>query len=221
MIDTNIDFRPFFISLQVASISVVLTFVLGLFAANYVYKLNFGKGIIDTLFTLPMILPPTVSGAYLLMFFGRNTGIGKLLENFGIQIVFTRIGAVIAAIFVGFPLMYRATRGAFEQIDENIINAAKTLGISNTKIFWTIKIPMAKGGIIAGVVLAFSRALGEFGATIMLAGNIPGRTQTMSIAVFSAINAGNRAVANTWTIILTAISFIILIVMNRFSYKKR
>ncbi|MCL2234978.1 MAG: molybdate ABC transporter permease subunit [Defluviitaleaceae bacterium] len=209
------DFRPFVISIQVAVTATVFTFFLGLFAANFVYKMKRGKGIIDTLFTLPMILPPTVAGFFLLTTFGRQGFVGSFLESvFDIRIVFTPTGAVIASIFVAFPLMYRTARGAFEQIDQNVIYAAQTLGFSRHKIFWTLKVPMAKSGILAGAVLAFARALGEFGATMMLAGNIPGRTQTMAIAVFSAVNTGNIQLAYTWVAILTAMSFAMIMLMN-------
>jgi len=211
------DFRPFFISIQVAFLATFVTFFLGLIAANFVYKLKRGKGLIDTLFTLPMILPPTVAGFFLLLVFGRNGLIGSFLASIGISVVFSWVGAVIAAIFVSFPLMYRTARGAFEQIDPNVIHAAETLGFSKRKIFWTIKVPMAKSGILAGTILAFARALGEFGATIMLAGNIPGRTQTMAIAVFSAVSAGNRALAYIWVAILSMMSFVMIMLMNRWT----
>lgn len=208
------DFRPFFISIQVAVLATIVTFFVGLAAANFVYKLRRGKGVIDTIFTLPMILPPTVAGFFLLIMFGRNGLFGPFLESLGVPVVFTTTGAVIASGFVAFPLMYRTTRGAFEQIDPNVIHAAQTLGLSRVRIFWTIKVPMAKAGILAGTVLAFARALGEFGATIMLAGNIPGRTQTMAIAVFSAVSASNREVAYIWVLILTGMSFAFIMLMN-------
>jgi len=211
------DFRPFMISIQVAFFATCFTFLLGLAAANFVYRMKRGKGIIDTIFTLPMILPPTVAGFFLLLVFGRNGFIGRFLEPLGMSVVFSWTGAVIASIFVSFPLMYRTARGAFEQIDQNVIYAAETLGLSRFKIFWTIKVPMAKAGILAGVVLSFARALGEFGATIMLAGNIPGRTQTMSIAVFSAVSAGNREVAYIWVAILSMMSFAMIMLMNRWA----
>jgi len=208
------DFRPFFISFRVAIFATVITFFLGILAASLVYRMKRGKGIVDAIFTLPMILPPTVAGFFLLVAFGRNGFIGGFLHSLGIPVVFTWMGAVIASIFVSFPLMYRTARGAFEQIDQNIIYAAETLGFSRIKIFWKIKVPMAKAGILAGTVLAFARALGEFGATIMLAGNIPGRTQTMAIAVFSAVSAGNREVAYIWVAILSVMSFAIIMFMN-------
>ena len=213
------DFRPLIISIQVAIPATVITFFLGLAAANFVYKLKRGKGMIDAIFTLPMILPPTVAGFFLLLAFGRNGFIGRFLYPLGIPIAFTWAGAVIASVFVAFPLMYRTARGAFEQIDPNIIHAAETLGFSNLKIFWMIKVPMAKAGILSGTVLAFARALGEFGATIMIAGNIPGRTQTMSIAIFSAVNAGNREAAYIWVAILTAMSFAMIVLMNKWGGK--
>ena len=215
------DFRPFGISLQVAFFATIVTFLLGLVAANYVYRMRRGKGIVDTLFTLPMILPPTVAGFFLLQVFGRNGIVGGILFDLGLPVVFTQSAAVIAAVFVAFPLMYRTARGAFEQIDQNIIYAAETLGFSKAKIFWTIKVPMAKGGILAGAVLAFARALGEFGATIMLAGNIPGRTQTMAIAVFSAVQAGNTEAAYIWVAILSIISFVVIMAMNHFTSDRK
>lgn len=211
------DFRPFTISIQVAFFATCVTFLLGLAAANFVYRMKRCKGVVDTIFTLPMILPPTVAGFFLLLLFGRNGFIGRFLEPLGMSVVFSWAGAVIASIFVSFPLMYRTARGAFEQIDQNVIYAAETLGLSRFKIFWTIKVPMAKAGILAGTVLSFARALGEFGATIMLAGNIPGRTQTMSIAVFSAVSAGNREVAYVWVAILSMMSFAVIMLMNRWA----
>ena len=215
------DFRPFFITFRVAVLATIVTFFLGLLAASLVYRMKKGKGIVDAVFTLPMILPPTVAGFFLLLAFGRNGFIGGFLHSIGISVVFTWIGAVIASIFVSFPLMYRTARGAFEQIDQNIIYAAETLGFSRIKIFWTIKVPMAKAGILAGIVLSFARALGEFGATIMLAGNIPGRTQTMAIAVFSAVSAGQREVAYIWVAILSVMSFVMIMLMNYWAAAKK
>ena len=208
------DYSPFFVSIRVAIIATIVTFFLGLAAANFVYKLKKGKGVFDAIFTLPMILPPTVVGFFLLLIFGRTGLIGGFLNTLGIQVVFTWYGAVVASTVVAFPLMYRTTRGALEQVDPNIIHAAETLGFSKIKIFWRIKVPMAKSGILAGTVLAFARALGEFGATIMLAGNIPGRTQTMAIAVFSAVSANNRDLAFAWVLILSAMSFAVIMLMN-------
>jgi molybdate transport system permease protein len=211
------DFSPFFVSLRVGIIATIITFILGIGAANLVYKMKRGKGVMDTIFTLPMILPPTVVGFFLLFIFGNNGLLGPFFNSMGIQVVFTWIGAVVASAVVSFPLMYRTTRGAFEQVDQNIIHAAETLGFSPIKIFWKIKVPMAKSGILAGTVLSFARALGEFGATIMLAGNIPGRTQTMAIAVFSAAGANNRELAFRWVAILCVISFVTIMLMNHWT----
>ena len=208
------DFRPFFISIRVAFIATAFTFLLGLAAANAVCKLKKGKGVIDSVLTLPLILPPTVAGFFLLLIFGKNSFIGAFLSSFDVTIVFSTAGAIIASTVVAFPLMYRTARGSFEQLDQNIIYAAETLGASGTRVFWTIKIPLAKPGILAGTILAFARALGEFGATIMLAGNIPGRTQTMAIAVYSAVQGGNRELAYKWVVVLCTISLIMMILMN-------
>ena len=208
------DFSPFFISLSVSVLATVVTFFLGLLAANRVCKMRKGKGVLDALFTLPMILPPTVAGFFLLVAFGRNGFIGRFLYLVGIRVSFTWTGAVIAAIFVSFPLMYRTARGALEQIDQNVIHAAQTLGFSRRKIFWTLQVPMARAGILAGTVLAFARALGEFGATLMFAGGIPGRTQTMAIAVWEAMSAGDMRTAYIWAAILSMMSFVMMMLMN-------
>ena len=208
------DLRPFFITLKVALIATSFTFVLGLAVAELTRKIKRGKGIIDSVLTLPLILPPTVVGFFLLLIFGRNSFIGNFLNAVGVSVVFSWIGAVVAATVVSFPLMYRASRGAFEQIDQNIIYAAETLGLSEFKIFWSIKLPIAWPGVLAGTILAFTRALGEFGATIMLAGNIPGRTQTMAIAVYSAVQGGDRDLAYKWVAILCLMSFVTIMAMN-------
>jgi molybdate transport system permease protein len=208
------DFRPFFISIRVALVATIFTFLLGLAAANFVCKLKRGKGVIDSILTLPLILPPTVAGFFLLLIFGKNSFIGGFLGLFDISVVFSLTGAVIASTVVAFPLMYRTARGSFEQLDQNIIYAAETLGASGTKIFWTIKLPLARPGILAGTILAFARALGEFGATIMLAGNIPGKTQTMAIAVYSAVQGGNKELAFKWVAVLCFISLLMMMLMN-------
>lgn len=208
------DLSPLFISLKVALIATIITIFAGITAAHYVIKLKHFKGFIDGLFTLPMVLPPTVVGFFLLIMFGRNSMLGKLLMQFNINIVFTWIGAVIASTVVSFPLMYRTVRGAFEQFDVNIIHAARTLGLSEMKLFWKIILPNSIPSIIAGTVLTFARALGEFGATIMLAGNIPGRTQTMAVAIYTAVQAGNRDKAYSWVLIICVMSFTAMIIMN-------
>lgn len=208
------DLSPLFITLRVASIATIIAILTGIAAARYVLKAGRLKGVIDGIFTLPLVLPPTVVGFFLLTLFGRNSFIGQLLSGFGIRVVFTWAGAVIASAVVSFPLMYRTVRGAFEQLDINIVNAARTLGISEAKIFWTIVIPNILPGIIAGTVLSFARALGEFGATIMLAGNIPGKTQTMAVAVYTAVQSGDDRKAYYWVIIICTMSFTAMILMN-------
>jgi molybdate transport system permease protein len=175
------------------------------------------QGIIDGIFTLPLVLPPTVVGFFLLVVLGKNSMIGKFLLQFDVSIVFSWEATVVAATVVAFPLMYRTARGAFEQVDYNLIAAAQTLGVSEERIFWQIILPLSWPGIAAGTVLAFARALGEFGATIMLAGNIPGRTQTMATAIYSAVQAGDRETAYVWAGVIIIISFIIMILINYWS----
>jgi molybdate transport system permease protein len=175
------------------------------------------QGIIDGIFTLPLVLPPTVVGFFLLIVLGKNSMIGKFLLQIDFSIVFSWEATVVASTVVAFPLMYRTARGAIEQVDYNLIAAAQTLGISEERIFWQIILPLSWPGIAAGTVLAFARALGEFGATIMLAGNIPGRTQTMATAIYSAVQAGDRETAYVWAGIIIIISFIIMMLMNYWS----
>lgn len=213
---------PLIISLQVACVATIITFFCGIAAARLVMKMNKGKALLDVLFTLPLVLPPTVVGFFLLLVFGTNNPLGQLLSTFGIKVVFSLSGAIIAAATVSFPLMYRTTRGAFEQLDVNTIYAARTLGASEQWIFWKLIVPLSGPGIIAGTILAFTRALGEFGATIMLAGNIPGKTQTMSVAIYTAVQAGNRQLAYQWVAIICIISLITILLMNYWSnYQKR
>jgi molybdate transport system permease protein len=211
------DLAPLFISIKTALLATVITFFLGLYAAFWVIKLERWQGLIDGLFTLPLVLPPTVVGFFLLIVLGKNSFIGKFLSQFDISIVFSWEATVIASTVVAFPLMYRTARGAFEQIDYNLISAARTLGMSERKIFWRIILPLSWSGVAAGTILAFARALGEFGATIMLAGNIPGKTQTMATAIYSTVQAGNRDAAYLWSGIIIVISFVVMILMNYWS----
>lgn len=211
------DYSPLWLSLRVAFLATLITFILGVLAAWLTVKLRRGKGIVDGLFTLPLVLPPTMVGFFLLLIFGKNGLIGQLLSEIGAPVVFTWTGAVIASAVVAFPLMYRTVRGAFEQLDENILSAARTLGMSEARLFFRIMIPNSIPGIMAGAVLAFARALGEFGATIMLAGNIPGKTQTVSVAIYTAVQAGNWELAYQWMIIIVGISFVTIMLMNLFS----
>ena len=208
------DFSPLYISLKTAGLATVITFILGIYAARFICKLKKYQGLIDGIITLPLVLPPTVVGFFLLLFLGKNSFIGQFLAVFDINIIFSWPATVITAVVVSFPLMYRTTRGAFEQIDKDLIFAARTLGMSEEKIFWKIKLPLAKSGILAGAILSFARALGEFGATIMLAGNIPGKTQTMSTAIYSAVQANDQETAFVWAGIIIVVSLMVMVLMN-------
>ncbi|HJG04329.1 molybdate ABC transporter permease subunit [Megamonas funiformis] len=208
------DFSPLYISLKTAGLATVITFILGIYAARFICKLKKYKGFIDGIITLPLVLPPTVVGFFLLLFLGKNSFIGQFLAVFDINIIFSWSATVITAVVVSFPLMYRTTRGAFEQIDKDLIFAARTLGMSEEKIFWKIILPLAKSSILAGAILSFARALGEFGATIMLAGNIPGKTQTMSTAIYSAVQANDQEAAFVWAGIIIIVSLMVMVLMN-------
>ena len=217
------DLSPLWISLKIALISTVITFVLGILIARLVTKMKKGKAVVDSVLSIPLVLPPTVVGFFLLVIFGSNSPIGKFLDRLGADVIFTVTGAVIAAIIVSFPIMYRSTRGALEQVDPKYVDAARTLGMSEWKIFKKVILPNAWPGIAAATVLTFARALGEFGATIMVAGNIPGKTRTMSVAIYSFMQSGNRDKAYLWVGIVVAFSLVILIAMNLFtdSFKRR
>lgn len=214
----NVDWSPFIISLKTALLATAITFVVGIVVSYFIanYKGRY-KGLIDGLFTLPLVLPPTVVGFFLLVLFGKNGVIGEFLLNFDVTIIFSWWATVISATVVAFPMMYRTSRAAFEQIDANMISAARTLGLSEWKIFYKIAIPLAWPGIIGGIVLSFARALGEFGATLMIAGNIPGRTQTMPIAIFFAVEGGDMRKAMMWVLIITFISIAMILMLNYWS----
>lgn len=219
----NLDWSPLYISFKVAVVATIFTFFLGLFAARKVEKLKIKwlNSILDGILTLPMVLPPTVVGFFLLLFFGKNSAFGGFLNRIDLSPVFTWYGAVIAAIVVSFPLMYRTARGAMEQMDQNLIYAARTLGIGEIKIFWRIIMPACWPGIASGAVLAFARAMGEFGATTMIAGNIPGQTQTLALAVYKAMQGNDRSQVYYWVAIIMVISFAALFLMNYFTSPKR
>ena len=208
------DYTPLWISVKVALCATAFTFLLGLLAARLVVNMGKFKGLVDGIFSLPMVLPPTVVGFFLLILFGRNSALGKILEKLDAGVIFTWQGAVLAAVVVAFPIMYRTARGALEQVDMNLVHAARTLGMSEQQIFFRILLPVARPGIVAAMILAFARALGEFGATIMIAGNIPGKTQTMSLAIYTAMQSGNRELAYRWVAIIMTISVITMILMN-------
>ena len=210
------DYSPVWLSLRTALISTVFAVIFGIVAAYYIIRLGkVLKGIADGVLTLPMVLPPTIVGFFLLVFFGIHGPAGRFfLAVFQYKIVFSWVAPIIASTVVAFPLMYRTMRGAFEQFDTTLIWSARTLGLSNRFIFWRILLPNCRFSIIAGTVLAFARGLGEFGATIMLAGNIPGRTQTLSVAVYTAMAAGNDALAYKYVLIDLVISFAVILVVN-------
>ena len=216
------DFSPLWISLKTAFLATIITSIIGIFIsykmANYKGR---GRGFIDGIFTLPLILPPTVIGFFLLLLCGKNGFVGKIFMSFNKNIIFSWSATVIAATVVAFPMMYRTCRSAFEQIDKNMILAARTLGLSESKIFFKIAIPLAWPGIIGGLVLSFARALGEFGATLMIAGNIPGKTQTMPVAIFFAVEGGDMNKALLWVLIIVAISFIMIFLLNFWSDKQQ
>ncbi|WP_343343740.1 molybdate ABC transporter permease subunit [Terrisporobacter petrolearius] len=218
----NAGLTPLWISIRTSLLATFITFFIGIgsayLVANYQGK---WKGLIDSLFTLPLVLPPTVLGFFLLLLFGKNGPMGKLLALMDKSIIFTWSATVIAATVVAFPMMYRSARSAFEQIDINLISAAKTLGLSDWKIFHKIAIPLAWPGIIGGLVLSFARALGEFGATLMIAGNIPGKTQTMPLAIFFEVQAMDYKGAMLWVITIVAISVVMILILNKWSDKQQ
>ena len=218
----NIDLSPLLISLKTATVATAIAFLLGIIAARIMlgYR-GTGKGAIDAIFTSPLVLPPTVVGFLLLLLLGRNGPIGKLLGLFDITIIFTWYATLIAATVVAFPLVYKTVFGAFKQIDRDLIAAAKTLGASEFRIFWEIMLPLAKPGVVSGVLLAFARALGEFGATLILAGNIPGITQTIPIAIYIAAESGQMDLALAWVIVILVISFGVIITVNAYSDSNR
>ena len=218
------DTSPIIISMKTAIVAIVFTFILGLFAARWILyrKSEAAKIFWDGIFTMPLVLPPTVAGFFLLVFFGSYGPVGKLFEDYlGIMIAFSWGATILAAVVMSFPLMYRSARGALEQIDDDLIFAARTLGMSEWSIFFRVMIPNALPGIISGGVLAFARGLGEFGATAMIAGNIPGRTRTLPLAVYSAVASCNMKEAGKYVAVLVCISFIVVICMNYFSMEKK
>ena len=209
------DWYPLWNSLRIAAISSVLVFFLGIAAAYYAARLpRTVKGILDVVLTLPMVLPPTVCGYFLLVLFGTKRPLGVFLAQFGIQFVMTWYGGILAALVVAFPLMYRTARGAFESFDPTLASSSQTLGLSNTYIFWRIRMPACRQGILAGAVLAFARALGEYGATSMLIGYTPGRTATISTTVYQLWRTNDEMGALRWVLVNLAISTVVLLAVN-------
>ncbi len=208
---------PIWISMQVAAASIAVTFGFGILAARLAMlcKKDWQISFWDSLLTLPLVLPPTVAGFFLLQLLGVNGPVGRFfLEFFGVKIVFSKPAAVTAAVVMSFPLMYRSARGAFEQVDEKLLLAARTLGLSEWQVFWRVLFPNARAGILSGGILAFCRGLGEFGATAMVAGNIAGRTRTLPLAVYSQVAAGNMREAYRYVAVLVVISFAAVFFMS-------
>ena len=218
----NIDWYPLINSLRIAAISCAIVFFTGIFFAYYAAKLpRTIKGILDVILTLPMVLPPTVCGYFLLLIFGTKRPVGIFLMQFGIKFVMTWYGGILAAAVVAFPLMYRTARGAFESFDCTLSQSGQTLGLSNTYIFWRIRMPACRQGILAGTVLAFARALGEYGATSMLIGYTPGKTATISATVYQLWRTNDDAGAFFWVMINLAISTVVLLTVNLLESKQK
>jgi molybdate transport system permease protein len=205
---TDSYLAPLWISCKTVLTTTVITFFIGIFVARWMARYSGrGKNIIDGIFILPLVLPPTVVGFGLLLLFGRNGPLGEFFSWFGTTIVFSWPATVIAAVIMTFPLMYMSAKAGFEQVDINVENAARTLGAGEWRVFWTVTMPMAWPAVVAATILTFARALGEFGATLMLAGNIPGKTATIPVAIYFAIQGGHNDRALTLVAIVLAISF--------------
>ncbi|WP_079529070.1 molybdate ABC transporter permease subunit [Halobacillus hunanensis] len=210
---------PLFLSIKIATIATSIVFILGVFFARVIARKKFpGKSFVESVILLPLVLPPTVVGFGLLYLFGKNGPLGSfLLQSFDIQVVFSWIGAVVAAVVVSFPLMYQSASAAFQNYDQNVENAALTMGASKWKIFFTISFPLAWPGLLAGLVLSFARALGEFGATLMIAGYIPGETNTIPLAIYFAVEAGHMEQARFWVLIIVSLGFSSVLWLNWWS----
>lgn len=210
------------LSLKIASVATVIVFILGVLISRLFTKYDFkGKDVIETIFLLPMTLPPSVVGYGLLILIGKRGLVGKFfLDNFEYQLIFTWIAATIAAAIVSFPLMYQQSKAAFQEIDSTIEEAARSLGANSFQVFTKVTFPLALKGILSGIVLTFARALGEFGATIMVAGNIPGKTQNIPLAIYLAVETGNKALANKLVLISVIFSFVVVYGVNFWVKKK-
>ena len=218
------DWSPIWVSMKTAFAAICITFFLGVFAAWAVVRMKNGRSraIWDGILTMPLVLPPTVAGFFLLYLLGVKRPVGRFfIEQFGIKIAFSWGAAVIAAVVLSFPLMYRSARGAFEQVEPNLISAARTLGMSEWTIFWKVLLPNALPGVVSGGVLACARGMGEFGATAMVAGNIAGKTRTLPLAVYSAVAAGDMDSAYRYVLVIVVISFAVVVFMNAVSGRKK
>ena len=213
---SKINWSPLFISLKTGFVAIIFIFILGVIGAIAVMKMNNrAKWIIDAVFTMPLVLPPTVAGYLLLLVFSLRRPFGIFLKNeLGIKVVQSWSGCVIGAVVISFPLMYRSARAAFEQIDSNIIYAGRTLGMSEFEIITKVVIPTAMPGLLSGGILSFARAIGEYGATAMLAGNVLGKTRTISVAIASEVAGGNFDIAGIWTCVIVLIAFVIVLAIN-------
>ena len=218
----SLDWSPLLISIKTGIVATVLSFFLGIYAARKVIRAKpCVKEVADGILTLPMVLPPTVAGFFLLLLFSKKRPLGMFLyETFSIKVVQTWLGCMIAATVIAFPLMYRNARAAFEQVDVNLVYAGRTLGMSETAIFWKVVMPAAEPGIISGTILTFARALGEYGATSMLAGNIPKKTATISQRIAMVVQDGDYLTAGVWVVIVLLIAFGVIVLMNLISGRK-
>ncbi len=215
------DWFPVLLSLRVAFISLIAVTVFGLPVARLLARREFhGKDVLESAITLPLVLPPSVIGYGLLVIIGKNGPLGKIFSDIGISVIFTWWAAALASMVVSFPLMYQSAKAAFKSVDINYEKAARTLGAGEIRIFFTITLPLAWPGIIAGLVLSFARALGEFGATLMVAGNIPGQTQTVPLAIYFAVDAGDNVTARTLVAIITVFSFLVIFWVNRWAKRQ-
>lgn len=215
-----VDWYPVFLSLRVALIATVIVTCLGLPLARLLARGSFyGKDVLEAAITLPLVLPPSVVGYGLLVLIGKKGFVGQFLADMGYTLIFTWVAAVVAATVVAFPLMYQSAQAAFKSVDVNFERAARTLGAGEARIFFTVTLPLALPGLVSGLVLTFARALGEFGATLMVAGNIPGQTQTMPIAIYFAVQSGDNATATALVAIITVFSFVVIFWVNRWSKK--
>jgi molybdate transport system permease protein len=218
-----IDWSPVLLSLRVGVSALVVIFVLGTLAARAMTRRHFpGKDVVDGLLVLPLVLPPVVTGFLLLVLLGRNGPVGRFLEGvFGVRLLFTLHAAVLAAVVVAFPLMYQSAKAAFQSVDTRLEDAARTLGAGEARVFLTVTLPLAWPGLVAGTVLSFARSLGEFGATVMVAGNIPGETTTVPLAIFFLADAGDLRAAGIYALVISALSMVMVVALNVWTRRRR
>jgi len=218
-----IDWSPVLLSLRVGLSALAVIFVLGTLAARAMTRRHFpGKDVVDGLLVLPLVLPPVVTGFLLLVLLGRNGPVGRLMEDaFGVRLLFTLHAAVLAAVVVAFPLMYQSAKAAFQAVDTRLEDAARTLGAGEARVFLTVTLPLAWPGLVAGTVLSFARSLGEFGATVMVAGNIPGETTTVPLAIFFLADAGDLRAAGVYALVISALSMVMVVALNVWTRRRR